>query len=124
MRILLAECDESSRKLATMILKRLDYDVDFVTNGKEVLKALSRRSYDMILMDIRMPEMDGFQVTQLIRGQYPCNMQPKIIAITAYLLPNCRERCLEAGMDDFMAKPVRIEDLASLLSKHTSRQEQ
>ncbi len=117
-RILLAEDDESSRKVTSIMLKRLGYNADVVTNGKEVLMALEHQSYDIILMNIRMPGLDGFEATRMIRERCPASMQPKIIAVTAYILPDSRERCLEAGMNDFMPKPVKMNDLASMLSKH------
>ena len=117
--VLLAENDESNRKVTTLMLKRLGYSTDTVTNGKEVLLALKHHPYDIILMNVRMPELDGFEATRKIRECCPATVQPTIIALTAYILPNSKERCLEAGMDDFMAKPVKIEDLAAMLSKHT-----
>jgi len=117
--VLLAENDVSNRKVTALMLKRLGYSTDTVTNGKEVLLALEHQPYDIILMNIRMPELDGFEATRKIRERGPAAVQPTIIALTAYILPNSRERCLEAGMDDFMAKPVKIEDLAAMLSKHT-----
>ncbi len=122
--VLLAENDESNRKVTALMLKRLGYSTDIVTNGKEVLQALKHRSYDIILMNVRMPEVDGFEATRKIREHCPANVQPTIIALTAYILPNSKERCLEAGMNDFMAKPVKISDMAAMLSKHTRILEQ
>jgi CheY-like chemotaxis protein len=117
--VLLAENDVSNRKVTALMLKRLGYSTDTVTNGKEVLRAIKHQPYDIVLMNVRLPELDGFEATRKIRERCPAAVQPKIIALTAYILPNSRERCLEAGMDDFMAKPVKIEDLAAMLSKHT-----
>jgi len=117
--VLLAENDVSNRKVTALMLKRLGYSTDTVTNGKEVLLALEHQPYDIILMNVRMPELDGFEAARKIRERGPAVVQPTIIALTAYILPNSRERCLEAGMDDFMAKPVKIEDLAAMLRKHT-----
>jgi CheY-like chemotaxis protein len=117
-RILLAENNESNRKVTSLMLKRLGYRADAVTNGKEVLQALKHQPYDIILMNLRMPEVDGFEATRMIRECCPETVQPTIIALTAYILPNGKERCLEAGMNDFMAKPVRMNDLAAMLSKH------
>ena len=118
-RVLLAENDESNRKVTTIMLRRLGYRADTVTNGREVLLALKRQPYDIILMNLRMPEVDGLEATRKIRKHCPAAAQPTIIALTAYVLPNSKERCLEAGMNDFMAKPVKIDDLAAMLSKHT-----
>lgn len=117
-RILIAEDDESNRKVTSAMLKHLGYSVDAVSNGKEVLTALDRQPYDIILMNLRMPEMSGLEATRQIRNRYPLNMQPKIIAYTATAIPECRDTCLKAGMNDFVAKPVKMGDLAKTLSKH------
>lgn len=118
-RILLAENNESNRKVTSVMLQRLGYSADAVTNGREVLRALKHQPYDIVLMNLRMPEVDGLEATRMIRELCPAAVQPTIIALTAYILPNSKERCLEAGMNDFMAKPVKIDDLAAMLSKHT-----
>jgi CheY-like chemotaxis protein len=118
-RILLAENNESNRKVTSLMLKRLGYRADAVTNGREVLLALEHQPYDIILMNLRMPEIDGFEATRMIRELCPKTVQPTIIALTAYILPNSKERCLDAGMNDFIAKPVKMDDLAAILSKHT-----
>jgi CheY-like chemotaxis protein len=116
--ILIAEDDDTNRKVTYEILRHLGYRADAVSNGKEALLAMKRRPYDIILMNLRMPEMDGLEATRLIRERCPSSLQPKIIALTAYVLPNSREICLEAGMNDFIAKPVKMNDLAKILSKH------
>ena len=116
--ILIAEDDESNRKVTSAILKHLGYRADAVSNGREALLALKRQHYDIILMNLRMPEMDGLEATRLIRERCPPSDQPKIIALTAFILPNSRETCLEAGMNDFIPKPVKMNDLAKILSKH------
>jgi CheY-like chemotaxis protein len=123
-RILLAENNESNRKVTSIMLRRLGYSADTVTNGREVLQALKQQPYDIVLMNLRMPEVDGFEATRMIRELCPAAAQPTIIALTAYILPNSKERCLEAGMNDFMAKPVKIGDMAAMLSKHTRILEQ
>jgi CheY-like chemotaxis protein len=114
LRILLAEDNISSQKVALMMLKKLGYKADVVANGIEALHALERQHYDVVLMDLKMPEMDGLEATRIIRQRWPHD-GPKIIAITAYALEGDRERCLEAGMNDYIAKPIRIEDLARAL---------
>ena len=116
--ILIAEDDESNRKVTIAILRHLGYRADAVTNGRETLLALKRRPYDIILMNLRMPEMDGLEATRLIREGFPPSLQPTIIALTAYVLPDSRELCLTAGMNDFIPKPVKMKDLAKVLNKH------
>jgi len=117
LKILLAEDNVSSQKVALQILKRLGYKADVVANGIEVLQALERQPYDLVLMDIRMPEMDGLQATRIIRQRWPDN-GPKIIAITAYALQGDKEKCIEAGMDDYISKPIKMNELAEVLSKY------
>jgi CheY-like chemotaxis protein len=116
--VLVAEDDPPNRKVALLMLRRLGYEADAVADGIEVLQALERRHYDLILMNIGMPKMDGITATQEIRARWPVAQQPIIIAITAYLLPDGRDRCLAAGMDDYIVKPVQMGDLAKTLSKH------
>jgi len=115
-RLLLAEDNAVNQKVAMRMLKKLGYSADLAANGLEVLRALERQSYDIILMDVQMPEMDGLEAARAIRRlQRP---QPKIIAITAYALEGDREKCLEAGMDDYISKPVQMAELAEVLSKY------
>ncbi len=116
MAILVAEDNPSNQKALVRTLKRMGYRPDAVADGKEVLQALNLRPYDLIFMDIRMPEMDGLTTTKVIRGLLPEN-GPKIVAITAYALEGDRERCLEAGMDGYIAKPVLVGKLAEVLKK-------
>ena len=116
LKILLAEDNVSSQKVALQILKRLGYRADVAANGIEVLQALERQPYDLVLMDVRMPEMNGLEATRIIRKQWP-DSKLAIIAVTAYALEGDREKCLEAGMDGYISKPVRIEDLAEQLNK-------
>ena len=116
LRILLAEDNTSSQKVATAMLKRLGYRVDTVADGIEALEALKRQHYDVVLMDVRMPEMDGLEATRAIRKLWPDN-GPKVIAITAYALEGDRESCIEAGMDDYIPKPVKLEDLKAVLER-------
>ena len=112
--VLVAEDDAINQKVMLLMLKKLGHHADVVANGIEVLQALERH-YDVVLMDIGMPEMDGLQATKYIRHHWPAREQPRIIAVTAYALKGNREMCLEAGMDDFISKPVRIEELKSAL---------
>ena len=93
------------------MLKRMGYRADMAADGREVLQALELLPYDLILMDVKMPEMDGIAAAKEIRRLWP-NNGPKIVAITAYAMEGDREKCLEAGMDDYIAKPVQKGELA------------
>ncbi len=115
--ILLAEDDPANQRVTLIMLKRLGYNADAVNNGLQVLRALEKRMYDLVLMDIVMPKMDGFEAAKEIRKRYPSSKRPIIIALTAYILPNGWERCIEAGMNDYIAKPVRMGELADALGK-------
>jgi CheY-like chemotaxis protein len=100
------------------MLKRLGYPVDVAANGLEALQALERQSYDLILMDIMMPELDGLEATKVIRQRWPVD-GPRIIAVTAYALKYSKTMCLDAGMDDYISKPFQIEELAEMVRKHS-----
>jgi CheY-like chemotaxis protein len=120
-RILLAEDDPSNCKVTQLMLGKLGYEADAVTNGLEVLQALDRRIYDLILMDILMPKMDGLAAAEEIRRRWPASVQPRIIAYTAYILPDNGCKNLFKNMDGYLFKPVKMEDLrtaieASLMS--------
>jgi signal transduction histidine kinase len=121
LRILVAEDNPSNQKVLLNMLKRLGYRPEAVADGKEVLQALEIRPYDLILMDVKMPEMDGLAATRMIRKLRP-GKGPKIVAITAYGLRGDRERCLEAGMDDYISKPVKLNQLAKVVSKYQAFQ--
>jgi CheY-like chemotaxis protein len=99
----------------------MGYRADVAANGQEVLDALVRRSYDVILMDVQMPEMDGVEATRRIRAQWPASQQPCIIAMTACAMEGDRQWCLSAGMDDYIGKPVRVEELMGKLYQVTAR---
>jgi CheY-like chemotaxis protein len=98
------------------MLKHLGYRADTVLNGIEVLLALKHERYDLILMNVGMPEMDGIEATRQIRKLFQNG--PKIIAVTAYALPDMKQKCLEAGMDDFIIKPLRIDELGAVLRNY------
>jgi CheY-like chemotaxis protein len=112
--ILLAEDNLINQKVALLMLKKLGYMADTAINGKEVLRALEIHHYDIILMDIQMPEMDGLEATRQIRERWP-DKRMKIVAVTAHALDFTRKDCLDAGMDDYITKPLTIEDLKMVL---------
>ena len=121
-RILLAEDNIVNQRLASRQLNKLGYNVDAVTNGKEVLEALDRVPYEIILMDCQMPEMDGYEVTKRIRlngmdPASPLGPTPYIIALTANALQGDREKCLAAGMNDYLTKPLHLSDLERSLQR-------
>ncbi len=117
LRILLAEDNRVNQKLATQQLKRMGYRADVVSNGLEAIEALKRQTYDLVLMDVQMPEMDGLTASHHIRTQFPTDNQPFIIALTANAMQGDQKRCLEAGMNDYISKPVRLEQLSAALQK-------
>jgi len=117
LRILLAEDHITNQKLAIYTLEKLGYRADIASNGLEVLEALNRQDYDVILMDMQMPEMDGLEATRFIRRPVAGFHQPRIIAMTANVTLEDRKACLDAGMDDYLAKPIRIEALIAALNK-------
>ena len=100
------------------MLERLGYKADAVLNGREAIQALERQQYDLVLMDIVMPKMSGLDATKEIRRRFPASKQPKIIALTAYVIPNSREICLESGMDDYLGKPIQMNELKSMILKN------
>lgn len=118
MRLLLVEDNPVNQKVALAILGRLGYRADHAENGLEGVAALRAQDYDVVLMDIQMPEMDGIAATREIRGTVEADRQPRIIAMTANALQGDRESYLEAGMDDYVSKPVRIEALVKALERN------
>ncbi len=115
--ILLAEDNTVNQKLALRLLERMGYRADVVANGLEVLEALQRQRYDMILMDVQMPEMDGLEATRIIHERWPAGEHPRIAAMTANAMQGDREECLAAGMDDYLAKPIQIKALQETLER-------
>lgn len=117
LRILLAEDNLVNQKVALQMLQRLGYRGDAVANGLEAIQALRRQPYDVVLMDVQMPEMDGLEATRWICQNYQAATKPRIIAITANAMHGDREICLEAGMEDYFSKPLRLEELRQALEK-------
>jgi signal transduction histidine kinase/DNA-binding response OmpR family regulator len=118
LRILLAEDNVVNQRVAQLMLERLGQSADIVSNGEEAVTAVTRLSYDVVLMDVLMPGLDGLEATRRIRARLGEHRQPRIIAMTANVLVGDRERCLEAGMDDYIGKPIKIEELARALQRH------
>ncbi|MDP6542599.1 MAG: response regulator [Phycisphaerae bacterium] len=125
-RILLVEDSRMNREVALHILKRkLGYQADTAADGKEALQALSGQKYDLVLMDCQMPGMDGYEATRTIRDPASdvLDHDIRIVAITANAMKGDREKCLEAGMDDYITKPVRPDDLAAAVERNLPGQD-
>ncbi|HYP44051.1 MAG TPA: response regulator [Propionibacteriaceae bacterium] len=116
LRVLLAEDNMVNQRVAKLMLKTLGHRVDTVVNGADAVEAATSRPYDVILMDVQMPRMDGLEATRRIRGQLPDPTQPCIIAMTANALSQDRDACLAAGMQSYLSKPVRLEELEAVLN--------
>ena len=117
LRILLAEDNAVNQKLALRLLAQMGYRADVAANGLEAIQAVERQPYDVILMDVQMPEMDGLEATRQICAHWPRGERPQIIAMTANAMQGDRELCLEAGMDDYLSKPIRVEELLAALAR-------
>ncbi len=122
LKILLAEDNVVNQKVALKILDRMGYRADVASNGKEAVDAVARQRYDVVLMDVQMPEMDGVEATTIIRDRFGAD-RPWIIALTANALQGDRERYLGVGMDDYLSKPIRVEELAAVLARTQGRAE-
>lgn len=117
LRILLAEDNLINQKVALKLLERLGYQADLAGNGIEAIEALDRQTYDVVFMDIQMPEMDGDEATKRIRGKWAKERQPYIIAMTAHALEGDREKYIARGMDDYVSKPINVAALITALEK-------
>ena len=117
LRILVVEDNAVNQQLALLLLQKVGYRADVAANGVEALEALQRQPYDIVLMDVEMPEMDGLEATRQIRRMSHVEPRPRIIAVTAKALQGERELCLQAGMDDYLTKPIRLHELIEALRR-------
>jgi signal transduction histidine kinase/DNA-binding response OmpR family regulator len=120
LQILLAEDNRLNQKVAVLLLKRLGYEADIVSNGLEVLETLHEKTYDIVFMDVQMPEMDGLTATRCIVNEFDEQQRPYIIAMTANAMQGDREICLEAGMNDYLTKPLRKEEIYKVILDYFS----
>ncbi len=117
LRILVAEDNDINQLLVKNILKQLGYDAVMVSNGLEALETVRKEMFDIVLMDVQMPEMDGLEATRSIQQEIPKDRQPIIIAMTAFAMDEDKQRCLDAGMQDYISKPILIEDIQHIIMK-------
>jgi len=116
LRILLAEDNVVNQKLALRLLQQMGYRADVASNGIEAVECCARQPYDVVLMDVQMPEMDGLEASRRIVARWPEDAQrPRIVAMTANAMQGDREECLAAGMDDYVTKPIRVDALVLAL---------
>jgi len=115
LRLLLVEDNTINQNLVTLILERLGYHAAIASNGKEAIDTLRQNRYDVVLMDVQMPELDGLEATRQIRRNFPREAQPHIIAMTANAMTGDREACLQAGMNDYLSKPINVQALSRSL---------
>ena len=121
LRILLAEDNVVNQKLALRLLAQMGYRADLAANGLEAIEAVERQAYDVVLMDVQMPELDGFEASREITRRWAQGQRPRIVAMTANAMQGDREQCLAAGMDDYVSKPIRVEELVGALERSARR---
>ncbi len=121
LRILLAEDNVVNQKLAMRLLQQMGYRADLASNGIEAIECVERQTYDVVLMDVQMPEMDGLEAARRITARWPAGERPRIVAMTANAMQGDREECLAAGMDDYITKPIRVDALVQALTQATAR---
>ena len=122
LRILLAEDNVVNQKLALRLLLQMGYRADLASNGIETIESIERQTYDVVLMDVQMPEMDGLEATRRIVARWAAGERPRIVAMTANAMQGDREACLAAGMDDYITKPIRVEQLIEALQVAATRE--
>ena len=121
LRILLAEDNLVNQKLALRLLETMGYEADLASNGVEAIEHIERQRYDVVLMDVQMPELDGLEASRRILARWPCGQRPRIVAMTANAMQGDREACLAAGMDDYITKPIRVDQLVDALARSRAR---
>jgi len=121
LRILLAEDNVVNQKLALRLLQQMGYRADLASNGIEAIECIARQTYDVVLMDVQMPEMDGLEASRRITVKWKPNERPRVVAMTANAMQGDREECLAAGMDDYVTKPIRIDQLVEALNRVPER---
>ena len=119
LRILLAEDNVVNQKLALRLLQQMGYRADLASNGIEAVESVERQAYDVVLMDVQMPEMDGLEAARADQRALAAGERPRIIAMTANAMQGDREMCIEAGMDDYLTKPIRVERLVEALNQRS-----
>jgi GAF domain-containing protein/CheY-like chemotaxis protein len=123
LRILLAEDNVVNQKLALRLLQQMGYRADLASNGIEAIESVQRQTYDVVLMDVQMPEMDGLEASRKINARWRAPERPRIVAMTANAMQGDREMCLAAGMDDYLTKPIRVERLIEALNRVPARKD-
>ena len=111
-----------NQKLAMRLLQQMGYRADLASNGIEAVESVERQAYDVVLMDVQMPELDGLDATRQICARWPAHERPRIVAMTANAMQGDREMCLEAGMDDYLTKPIRVDRLVEALNAVPARE--
>jgi len=123
LRVLLAEDNVVNQKLALRLLQQMGYRADLASNGIEAVESVQRQTYDVVLMDVQMPEMDGLEAARQINSRWQPGERPRIVAMTANAMQGDREMCIEAGMDDYLTKPIRVDRLVEALNQVPARKD-
>jgi CheY-like chemotaxis protein len=116
LKVLVAEDNPLNQNTLRRLVTKLGHHVDVVSNGREAVAAVSKEQYDAVLMDVLMPEMDGLQAAEAICRRWPRGTRPRLVALTAMAAPGDQERCLRAGFDDYMSKPIHLDELSETLT--------